>query len=1512
MDSHKRGISALCDNCPQNRKRRRRTKNKGTFSYGKKKRNMKGTGCVRQQKSNRSVAARVEVNIDMETECENSEAVVTSSKCVAVNRMKMKIFTSEEYKQESRHLPTATCVKPNEEKDEKISRSSEGVTQNENMHSASCEQLYEDEDERNGSSDGVTQNEVEDTASCEKPNEYEDETTVESSDGVTNSDFLEAYFQACVEALTDKEMVDSLVRRLHETDALDQFIILVTSLAAGMFDPENIVFLLCLERCHFETLKTTTQMRYRDKTKLFWKLLYKETSGKAIRMASGPKSKGAVVEKISQRGHYDPKEAKANFAVPDVKVLSANLENDWHLPQEINPGLIHANIHSLPSDKDIVLLGDGKGLARGQLPGGRGDVDLFGHEDPPTKQQLQQILNDTELSVEQLQNDVSVASLLDLAENASKIIRSLKSRSDYFSVRRQGMITRYRKEENKNKYEHGMSWVNAMDYKIRMASERMFELMGQIARLISYINQCEGDFLATSVLDTSKVLLLKNPEDLEGNYDLHSATDLVKPGTEMWHKLRREAYVTADNVFSAIGMCGVNAMKKHHKLVTDNTVEEIPTCIPSSADIAIVASKVLPVVFADATIKQTGIHFRDTEITERFIAASPHCVLQLGKDVTMPVTIDKKDFSAKDPFKLSNAVLVRTQCEMFVLDAENSLVVTIMSNKLCAQMVKINSSLVEKIIQIAVDIYDKEDQHDIQLPKAVDMTWKEEILTGLNELRDMLDLTTTVLCFPLPSFSDIEVNTDSVSGPFLQSCPKLLNDISKSFVEESTQGILQTCSHQLGDAHTLLRPQADEIFTVMATDTDRVNTGVPAQFPVAYGLKGGGLSTKKLRDIMDEVKDELVSHDINVVCEIFDGYHHTYMERDSAGLPLYRTKLQQDTWKLFSDLGKSKLISRLEEISSTKDSLPNLMQLGKLQSGSIEKGNILVKREGGSSVLLAYCRGGPLNTTGVLEKFHSPGPMLSSQQNHIDFTCTNIVDELPTEDLLDTTIVYDESNCDEKSQVVSSALLHQSPLFLQWLTQRFRNQSRKKWKKLTPEVLLKTYLTDADVMAKCFTMKEFAFVEEEVKCLTGSELFSKDCKIKARKSSVVSQFFGGSGKVTGLSLNTQLLSELCRKQLLRSDYPVDHLRISLAVVYHHYRKEDWLAHARVPMVQQVDKEGNTIALFSYPEFHQGRQKLEPKVTDPYHILTNLRKGATSGNYEKGVSPDQQLCSSKAWHKVVQEDNTLLTYSIVQDCADKQSGHLARRVFSEEVEKILHKVGEEKTAEFVFHVRKFFEACDKRGIRADNRIADLVGMHKYLTSGVNFDSFPPPGSWVKGIPIVTFEAILANVSTRIQLYSICSQGTYNHRAISSLACENFFSTLANTSPTGAPRAADIPRTMSHIISLNHFKHVDPETLGFYFQTAAKLVYDVHTLDKPREGVSEDGFWKDHQFDVVTNVKKNSKYDRASFTHGLKPMKGVRPIRTRYYKIDEQKLNTLKRMGLDSSDLLRFGIPLEWQL
>ena len=129
------------------------------------------------------------------------------------------------------------------------------------------------------------------------------------------------YVNYCFQQLRNNQLLRNLVEKLYTAECLQDFMLLITQIADGKLSPLNIAFLLCLERARWQSLKTTTLMRFRSVTKKFWLVVYRLLKGKGLCFFSGPKNYGQVVSKKTKKGRYNPHDAEINFAVPDEHYL---------------------------------------------------------------------------------------------------------------------------------------------------------------------------------------------------------------------------------------------------------------------------------------------------------------------------------------------------------------------------------------------------------------------------------------------------------------------------------------------------------------------------------------------------------------------------------------------------------------------------------------------------------------------------------------------------------------------------------------------------------------------------------------------------------------------------------------------------------------------------------------------------------------------------------------------------------------------------------------------------------------------------------------------------------------------------------------------------------------------------------------------------------------------------------------------------------------------------------------
>ncbi|XP_070180630.1 uncharacterized protein [Littorina saxatilis] len=184
-----------------------------------------------------------------------------------------------------------------------------------------------------------------------------------------------------------------------------------------------------------------------------------------------------------------------------------------------------------------------------------------------------------------------------------------------------------------------------------------------------------------------------------------------------------------------------------------------------------------------------------------------------------------------------------------------------------------------------------------------------------------------------------------------------------------------------------------------------------------------------------------------------------------------------------------------------------------------------------------------------------------------------------------------------------------------------------------------------------------------------------------------------------------------------------------------------------------------------------------------------------------------------------------------DLVDKQNVAHARLTFSEEVEQEMRKNKDAREANFCRLVRNWYDADDTRGIDCRRRTEFRLQMQEWLLARYQPSHFPPPSSYVGGIPVVTYEALLTNVERKLQLYNFVT--CYNPRSVSTLDVENFFSALGDLAPGGRSltiRPSDLPSVLQTACDLAVL-HSSPNR-PFYLQTTSSSVY-------PKMEVIEEG-------------------------------------------------------------------------
>ena len=109
--------------------------------------------------------------------------------------------------------------------------------------------------------------------------------------------------------------------------------------------------------------------------------------------------------------------------------------------------------------------------------------------------------------------------------------------------------------------------------------------------------------------------------------------------------------------------------------------------------------------------------------------------------------------------------------------------------------------------------------------------------------------------------------------------------------------------------------------------------------------------------------------------------------------------------------------------------------------------------------------------------------------------------------------------------------------------------------------------------------------------------------------------------------------------------------------------------------------------------------------------------------------------------------------------DKQSVPFACKVFSHQVENQMITYGDNKEAALVHKICNWFDAYNEHGIPLQKWLKYFVEMNN-LFRFYDPQHFPVSLMHICGLPSTTFQGILQNISTRIQMYRLSQNNTYN--------------------------------------------------------------------------------------------------------------------------------------------------------
>ena len=417
-------------------------------------------------------------------------------------------------------------------------------------------------------------NEIDKTFANESINEIlqnENEVHLNNSE---NNKREETYFQNCLDRCTN-DLIKPVLENFDREGLLIHFMAFMSMIANGQLSVANMAVLLCMEVGLLFSLASTTQIRYREDTSLFWEVVLSVGGPRTLRLFSSDKHQGKVNSGECERSKYKPQEGSFNFAVPDEKLLRRSKTG---LPKCVKCGIIQESMCLLEKGKEYVLAVDGKQTSPGLLNDTEGDVNLWGYEGPPTLAETMECLSLQENFILDLVGKASRfdSNIKDIASDLKIVVQLVTKRIKNLreaKVRYEQLRSRFKKKiaakpDIGSRYDVAFSDINSFIRRADIAIKNLLEINVEWCGIMAAFNGNEHSFRKWGpiLLDTMlNSWILRSPETLQLDDFLKKYPEYMKQRSELWYSIRKESCITGSTLHSAIGLRTLKEQKEHFK-----------------------------------------------------------------------------------------------------------------------------------------------------------------------------------------------------------------------------------------------------------------------------------------------------------------------------------------------------------------------------------------------------------------------------------------------------------------------------------------------------------------------------------------------------------------------------------------------------------------------------------------------------------------------------------------------------------------------------------------------------------------------------------------------------------------------------------------------------------------------------------------------------------------------------------------------------------------------------------
>lgn len=403
---------------------------------------------------------------------------------------------------------------------------------------------------------------------------FHDSDSFDDTEGNHDEDFCQCHFpwhlKYAQNLMTQEDMLFPLIKRLYKGGILDEFIQMMQLLASGVLPVRNTPLLAALDRSNFETVSTTTKMKYHKETMELWQVVRRQCKYSGLLLFSGLKHGGQVARNMCPKSQYNPQTASVNFAVPHWQTLA---NNEIDVPKYIQPGLIHKSFELLDKKKEYILEFDAKSVSRGLQENDVGDINLWGFETPNLVQSrinLRKEIRDLE-KLSNLQNlhQLDVSRLSRILTNVSTRIRDVRYMRRGHHMLKQKLVKMAESHpKTEKRFHRALCSVKGTIYQCDNWIQQALAFNMKLCEVMSNINKSDAHFSTenhVSMGSLSNVKLLNDPDYINPRLNIEMNSHLVKQRTPLWYKLRKKAYITGSSCYRAIGLSTLKEQQNHFR-----------------------------------------------------------------------------------------------------------------------------------------------------------------------------------------------------------------------------------------------------------------------------------------------------------------------------------------------------------------------------------------------------------------------------------------------------------------------------------------------------------------------------------------------------------------------------------------------------------------------------------------------------------------------------------------------------------------------------------------------------------------------------------------------------------------------------------------------------------------------------------------------------------------------------------------------------------------------------------